>query len=120
MKIIGTPVPESKMLKLLKRKVFTYDSSEADERYFRQGITEFFRDLDCGPFLHSPVIWNNGPESFKDMLYRLSHDRNAGGYTTKYMHFSEKSQRVYLDNTFFEWAILVARMIYAELKQMKG
>lgn len=113
------PIPDHKMLKVLKRKVFKYDSSEADERFFRERIADFFRGLDYQIFLDSPGSWyDSGGKSFKDHLYSMSHERNGGGVTLKYMYFNERRQRVYLDNMFYEWAVLAAKMIYRELKKI--
>ena len=51
--------------------------------------------------------WLNDEEdyrSFSKMLYDTCWEVNNGGKGIKYLHFSERKQRVYLDRNFFAWA----------------
>lgn len=119
-KVTATPVPAEKMLKVYRRKVFTYNSSEGDERFFRQGMVDFLKAMPQPLFSENPDTWYHPMTnvSFKQDLINMIWERNGGGVTTRYMHFSDKNQRLYLENTFFEWAKLMAAQILKELKQL--
>lgn len=113
----GQPVTDAKLIKVLKRKIFIYDTSTSDELYFRKGIADFFRGIDYEPFLDTAGSWYaRDGTSFKDYVFGLVWERNEGGKTGKYTHFSDRNQRVYLENGFYEWAKVAGRMIYSELK----
>lgn len=119
--IKGQPVTDAKLIKVLKRKIFIYDTSTADELYFRKGIADFFRGIDYEPFLDTAGSWHaRDGTSFKDYVFGLVWERNEGGKTGKYTHFSNRNQRVYLENGFYEWAKVAAKMIYSELQQINN
>lgn len=84
----------SKRLRALERRVFTFDSSKADLAYFKQRITD----------------WCKEPEytiSLTKLCWEMTWERNNEGRTCKYLYFNERSQRLYLDNDFFEWVKLI-------------
>lgn len=119
--IKGQPVTDAKLIKVLKRKIFIYDTSTSDELYFRKGIADFFRGIDYEPFLDTAGSWYaRDGTSFKDYVFGLVWERNEGGKTGKYTHFSNRNQRVYLENGFYEWAKVAAKMIYSELQQINN
>lgn len=111
-------ISDEKMLKVLKRKVFTYDSSAADEVFFKNRIAEFFKTLNSVPSINNPSSWHHHEYgNFKDFVFKLVWERNGGGHTDKYIFFNEETQKVYLDRPFYEWAKLVGNMIYQELQK---
>lgn len=117
--VISTPVSDEKMLKKYYKKIFQYDSSEADERFFRTGICDFFKGLDYSPDMSAPYSWyDSNNKSFKDHIIELIWIRNNEGITSKYMYFNDHNQRLYLDNIMWEWCVLAAKMIYSELKKV--
>ncbi len=109
-------ISEAALLKVYRKKIFKYDSSAADEIFFKKGMADFIRSLNYTPSGPGIDHWSDASgKNLKQHLIDLIWERNAGGYTTKYMHFSEKSQRVYLDNAVYEWAKLVAMLLLEEL-----
>jgi hypothetical protein len=93
------------MKEVHEHKIFKYPSSEADKRYFKQKMYE----------------WLIKPEgTFTDMIWKMVHDRNNGGYTHKYLHFNEHTQRLRLENDFFEWCKQTSDKIYATIKLIQS
>lgn len=75
----------------LAKKIFIYDSSEADERFFKQALADF-----------------KGDTTLTGYMFKKVWERNAGGTTSKYCFFNERSQKIYLDRTFFKWCCMVS------------
>lgn len=90
----------------LYKKVFFYDSSEADNRFFRQKICDFLSGEDGG-------------KSFSEFMFHAVWERNDNGRTLKYCHFNERAQKVNLDNYFYEWLCRTIRRAETELKIIK-
>lgn len=70
-------------------KVFRYESSRADNRYFRQRIIDFLKNAEG--------------KTFSQFMFHAVWERNEQGKTLKYCHFNEHTQRVSLDSYFYEW-----------------
>lgn len=85
----------SKRLRALEKRVFLWGAeSEADKKHFKQRITD----------------WCKEPEytiSLTKLCWEMTWERNDEGRTCKYLYFNERSQRIYLDNDFFEWVKLI-------------
>jgi hypothetical protein len=82
-------------------KVFKYDSSVADNRFFRQRIIDFLR--------------GSNDKSFSQFMFHTIWERNDGGKTLKYCHFNEYTQRVCIDPYFYEWMTRTIRKAEVEL-----
>lgn len=91
--------------KTLYKRVFVYDSSEADCRFFRQKILDFLGGDDRG-------------KTFSQFMFEAVWERNDGGRTLKYCYFNERAQRVNLDNYFYEWMCRTIRKAETEWNQI--
>ena len=113
-------VSDSKMVKIYRKSVFIYDSSDSDEKIFRAGIANFVRALP-EPVPEDPYNWvlDSGIK-FKTHLINLAYEINDKGRTDKYMYTGFERKRLALDNAFFEWAKLAANEIYRELKMQNA
>lgn len=100
------PDPKNIPFKRLEKKVFTYDSSKADNRYFRVQLMEYIK--------------SGKAQEFTEFLSQCIWVRNAEGTTSKYLYFNEKSQRVYIDRLFLEWANRTMRHIQSEIADYAG
>lgn len=74
----------------LAKKIFIYESSEADERFFKQALADF-----------------DNQTTLTDYMFKKVWVRNDGGKFAKYIFFNEHNQRVYLDRTFFKWCCMI-------------
>lgn len=92
--------------KVLYKKVFVYDNSEADNRFFRQKIQDFLSGNDNG-------------KSFSQFMFEAVRERNDDGRTLKYCYFNERAQRVNLDNYFYEWMCRTIGKAETELNLIK-
>lgn len=90
------------MLNRLRRKVFIYAKSDEDELYFRQRIASFLQDKE-------------GYKTFTEVCWNMVWIRNNEGTMSNYLYFNDRSQKLFLDRTFFEWVKLVCRLINEEL-----
>ena len=90
----------------LYKRVFCYDSSEADNRFFRQRIVDFLQGA-------------GGYKSFSEFMHNAIWERNDGGKTIKYLYFDERAQRVKLDYYFYEWMTRTIRKAESELSIRK-
>lgn len=82
----------------LRRRVFRFNGSAADERFFKLAISEWLR--------------NEGEKAgatFTDLLWHITWLRNNKGQTTKYLYFNEHLQRLFLDKDFLEWAKIICQ-----------
>lgn len=91
----------------LEKKVFVYPSSEADKLYFKRQIIEF-----TGIYPKH--------KTFTEFLYKIVWDRNDEGRTTKYMYHNDRQQRVFLDRTFYDWAVKYISLVEKELEKAYG
>lgn len=91
---------ENDSISRMERKVFKYDSSEADKRFFKEKIVGFVREKPA--------------ETYTQFLYNITWLRNNKGETTKYMFFNENEQRVFLDRDFYSWAIKMIALVEQE------
>lgn len=89
-------------LEKLKRLVFKYESSKADEKFFRQEICKYLMGTDHFEFIE--VCWH--------MVWV----RNRDGRDYKYIHFNERNQRLYLDKYFYEWCKRTLEQMKREIK----
>lgn len=87
-------------------KVFRYESSRADNRYFRQRIVDFLNG-------------DTGGKTFSQFMFHAVWERNNEGRTLKYCHFNEHTQRVSLDSYFYEWMRRAAIKAEKELALVK-
>lgn len=87
----------------LYKRVFSYDSSKADNRYFRQRIADFLQGETDG-------------KTFSQFMFNAVWERNDQGKTLKYCYFDENHQKVKLDHYFYEWMIRTINKAEAELK----
>ena len=87
----------------LYKRVFIYDTSKADCRYFRQRIVDFLK----------------APQSktFSQFMFEAVWERNEQGRTLKYCYFDECNQKVKLDNYFYEWMKRTIHKAEVELRQ---
>lgn len=90
----------------LNKRVFKYDSSEADNRFFRQRIVDFLK--------------NSEGKTFSQFMFEAVWIRNEHGLTLKYCYYDENAQRVRLDNYFYEWMKRTIRKAETELKQVSN
>lgn len=88
----------------LRKQVFCFDSSQADERYFRQRIVSYLNGKD--EFTLTKTIWN------------ACWEVNGKGKTSKYLYFNERAQRLYLDRLFWEWAKLMCQLLAEQLNSI--
>ena len=89
----------------LQARVFRFDSSKADERFFKQGIHEW---------LVTP--WDKKP-TWNQLLFNMVHKRNNDGRTLKYCYFHDHQQRVFLSRDFETWATRTRDAIKSVLQQ---
>lgn len=82
----------------LKKKVFKYDSSEADEKFFRHEIYKW---------LKNDTVYKGEYTEFKDLLWNIIYARSNNGTNSKYLYFNEHNQKLYVDRDFYAWADLV-------------
>lgn len=95
------PDPKNIPFKKLEKLVFTYESSKADSRYFRVQLMDYI---------------NSGQnKDFKQFLWDHLYIRNGNGQTSKYLHFNEYNQKLYIDRLFLEWATRTLRHINTEI-----
>lgn len=87
-----------------RKKIFIYDSSSADEMYFKTRIINYLNDKD-EPTL-TKVCW--------DMTWI----RNNEGKFSKYLYFNERHQRLYLDYDFWEWAKATCQLLNIVLTKL--
>ena len=96
----------SSRLLSLHKKVFVYDSSEADERFFRNRIVDYLN--------------GKAEDTLTQTMWYAVWERNDGGKTLMYCYFNEYRQRVYFDKSFWEWAKLMCQKISEELAMLGG
>lgn len=88
--------------------LFKYPSSKADERYFKLKIQEW---------LQTPP---DTRKTWTQLLFHLVWSRNDNGATIKYCYYSETHARVFLLNSFEEWATKTRGQIFNILKQLNA
>ncbi len=86
---------DTRILKL-RKKIFIFDNSQADEKYFKQRIVNYLLDKDLDTL--TKVLWD------------ATHIRK-----NRHHHFNEGTQRITLDNSFVEWAQLMCKSLNAAL-----
>lgn len=91
-------------LQKLHRKVFVFDTSDADEKIFKITIQNWFIQ--------------NSRQSFTQMLWEIIWIRNDKGKFSKYLFFNERSQKLFLDRDFLEWAKLTLNEMELMLKNI--
>lgn len=91
-------------LSKLRKKVFVFDSSEADEKAFKQRIVDYLE--------------GKAEHTLTKTLWYIVWERNEKGLYGKYTYFNEYVQRVYLDKNFFEWAKLMCQILNEELARL--
>ena len=96
----------SSRLLSLHKKVFVYDSSEADEKFFRQRIVDYLN--------------GKAEDTLTKTMWYAVWERNDGGKTLMYCDFNEYRQRVYFDKNFWEWAKLMCQKLNEELAMLDG
>lgn len=89
----------------LQKKVFKYEGSKADERFFRQQIQDWL----LKPQAEKPT-WTQ-------MLFNMVWKRNNDGRTLKYCYFNDYQQRVFLSRNFETWANTMKEKIKTILVQ---
>lgn len=92
----------NRRLILLKRKVFVFPTSKADQEFFEVRILAYLMGLD--------------KESLSKSCWDMVWVRNNFGESSKYLYFNERTQKLYLDINFFEWAKLTCQLMNEELK----
>ena len=109
----NVPVPPAmvsetdiKMLKLLRKRVFVFDSSAADEAYFKRRITDY--------------LLNNTHDTLTAAMEDAVWKVNQEVKTCKYKYFNERIQRLYLDRDFFSWAKIMCRILNEQLAAMES
>ncbi len=89
-------------------RIFKYDSSAADQRYFKNEIANWLQT----PFDKKPT--------WAQLLFNMVHKRNNGGLTLKYCHFNDHHQCVFIDKGFRAWADYTRKQLEKVLKQIHG
>lgn len=90
----------------LRRKVFVYPSSDADEMHFKQRIVDYLNG-------------KTHQKTLTSAMYQVVWERNNKGETLKYMTFNDHQQRVYLSSHFQKWAQRMCSLIEKELEKIK-
>jgi len=93
---------ENNDIKALHKKVFCYDRSAADERFFRQRIVDYLQ--------------GKGEETLTKTMWHAIWERNGGGKTLYYCYFNERIQKVYIDRHFMQWASLMCEILSEQVK----
>lgn len=93
-------------MKQLENRVFTFESSPADEKYFRTALARW-------------VKARGDERDWTQFLWDLTFERNDQGKTIKYLFFNERSQKLYLERLFVEWANRALDEIEATLEKTK-
>lgn len=91
-------------LQNLHRKVFIFDTSDADEKAFRITIQNW--------------LMHDSSQSFTQMLWEIIWIRNDKGKFSKYLFFNEHSQKLFLDRHFLEWAKLTLNEMEQAMKKI--
>lgn len=91
-------------LSKLEKKVFVFDSSEADKKAFKQRIVDYLE--------------SKADDTLTKTIWNIVWERNDEGRYLKYCDFNEYRQRVYLDKNFFEWAKLMCQILNEELARL--
>ena len=94
----------TKHISKLRKKVFVFESSAADEKKFKQRIVNYI--LVMGAETLTQVLWN---EAFII---------NNNGKHTKYLYFNNRFQKLYLDKQFYLWAKLTCQIINESLMKL--
>jgi len=77
----------------LHKRVFVYDQSSADETFFRTAFFSLVKG-DRG-------LGDRG--TFDDFLWHLIYELTEG-YSSRYLYFNDRAQRLYVDWAFRAWA----------------
>lgn len=89
-------------LAAMERGLFVYPESTSDKRYFKNKLTLFAQ--------------GKIDKSLIDFCWEMIWDRNHA--QTKYLYFNERSQRLYVDRKFLEWAKQYCFIAKEQLKQV--
>lgn len=89
----------------LENRIFKYDSSEGDKRFFKQRIIDFLN--------------SSQEKSFTQFMFEAIHERNGNGMTLKYCFFNEHLQKVFIDKYFYLWMKRMSYLISTELEKIK-
>lgn len=92
-------------IQALANRVFIFDLSVADERFFRTA----FYELVTG----KRGLGDRG--TFPDFLWHLVYELTEG-WSVRYLYFNERSQRLYIDWAFQAWAEKAVDEIEAKVK----
>lgn len=103
---VGIDAETERKLKRLRRRVFTFSSSSADEKIFTQKILDYLQDKTEFDSLHK-------------LLWHWTWVRNDEGKFSKYLYFNERIQKLYLDRDFYAWAKLICQMLNEELAKQE-
>lgn len=87
----------SELIKL-EKKVFIFDTSEGDKRFFKNEILRY-------------VNGEGNGKSFSQFMWHAIWVRNEKGKTCKYLDFNERTQKLYLDKYFYEWMTTMIKLI---------
>lgn len=90
----------------LRKKVFVFDSSEADELFFRKAIFHY--------------LLGKRQDTLTETMWLEVWERNEQGKYGKYTYFNEHIQKVYLDRYFFEWCKITCQFMNEELAKRGG
>lgn len=91
----------------LRKKVFIFDSSRADEIYFKQRIIDYLLNKDAA----------FRDKTLTDVLWDATWIRNDSGKYCKYLYFNEHRQKLRLDKYFLEWAKLMCQVLNEALEK---
>lgn len=90
----------------LEGKIFIYDSSESDRRFFMHRIQEFlFKGGEPGV-----------GKSFTQWMFYEVWKRNGKGQFLKYCDFDDHAQKVRLKKAFYDWMVLRIRQMSKEVE----
>jgi hypothetical protein len=87
-------IPENKLksfsITQLENKLFSFGTMNADKEYFRKMIFKYIK--------------NDGTRQWSKFLWKIIWIRNEKGKFCKYLFFNEYTQKLHIDQLFWEWA----------------
>lgn len=102
---VSTVSAQQREITRLTRRVFVFESSKADIKYFRQQIHQWI------------VSHPERRRTWEQTLWNMLFVRNDDGRSCKYLKFHDRAQRLYIDRDFKMWAEYARNEIYNALKK---
>lgn len=93
------------LISQIEPKIFIYPGSQLHKRTLKQAIVQWLKKGKVNDLVREMI----------DTIWLI----NDKGKRSMYMHFNEKAQKLYLDNTVKKWCRLVAEQAEFEILKMK-